>query len=99
MRWMKASDSPLTRRGSHWNLVSREDSWFLLAGLVLSDDLRRFEAVALECCRTTTLRTRPAEERWQATIQKKVPKYSGAAADSSRRLPCSGRGRVCPGLA
>ena len=33
-RWLKAPDSPLAHAGSHWNLVSRDDSWFLLAPAV-----------------------------------------------------------------
>jgi len=79
VRWLKAPDSPLTRAGSRWNLVSRDDSWFLLARAVLPDHLRRFEEVALEVlAEDDPAYELPTEQRWQARFQKKVPKYSKA---------------------
>ncbi len=33
-RWLKAPDSPLAHVGSRWSLISRDDSWFLLASAI-----------------------------------------------------------------
>ncbi len=78
-RWLKAPDSPLTRAGARWNLVSRDDSWFLLTRSVLPDDLRRFEKVALEVLADDDVAYElPAEERWRVRNHREVPKYSKA---------------------
>jgi transcriptional regulator with XRE-family HTH domain len=79
LRWLNAPDSPLTRAGSHWNLVSRDDSWFLLAPALIPADVCRYEEVALEVLaeNDAAYELRP-EERWQARLQKKAPRYSQA---------------------
>jgi hypothetical protein len=79
MRWLKEDDSPLVRAGSRWTLVSRDDSWFLLAPTVFSDQLRPFEEVALEVlAEDDAAYELPAEERWRAMLQKKTPRFSQA---------------------
>ena len=78
-RWLKAPDSPLRRAGSRWNLVSRDDSWYLLVRMVLPEDIRRFEEVALEVLADDDPTcARPVDERWQARVQKNAARYSQA---------------------
>lgn len=76
-QWLKAPDSPLTRVASRWSLVSRDDSWFLLAPSVTSDRLRRFEEVALEVfAENDPAYGLPPDKRWQASLHRKMPRYS-----------------------
>jgi len=78
-RWLQAYDPPLTRVGTRWSLVSRDDSWFLLASAVPPDGLRRFEEVVCEVlAEDDPAFELPAEERWHASFHKKGPKYSQA---------------------
>ena len=78
-RWLKGADSPLTRNGSRWGLVSRDDSWFFLAKVLTPNDLERFEAVALDVLSDDdTALELSADERWQARLQRKMPTYSSA---------------------
>ncbi len=79
LRWLKVPDAPMARAGARWNLVSRDDSWFLLAPALLPADVSRYEEVALEVLaeNDAAYELRP-EERWQARLQKKAPRYSQA---------------------
>jgi transcriptional regulator with XRE-family HTH domain len=78
-RWLRISDSPLMRAGSRLSLLSRDDSWFLLAPSVAADQLRRFEKVALEVLgENDPAYELPPNKRWQASLHKKVPRYSPA---------------------
>lgn len=47
LRWANAAYPFVRRVGDVWLVVSKEDSWLLLARFLTSDDLRRFEDVAL----------------------------------------------------
>ena len=53
MRWLKEPDSPLARAGSRWNLVSRDDSWFLLSPMVFPDQLAGLRKSHWKCLRRT----------------------------------------------
>ncbi len=76
-RWLKMPDSPLTRVSSRWKLVSRDDSWFLLASGITTDGLRRLERAALEVlAEDDPAYELPPEDRWQASLRAKTPKYS-----------------------
>ena len=48
LRWLDAPDPPLKRIGSNWSLVSRDDSWHLMARAVTAGHLRTFREVAIE---------------------------------------------------
>ena len=76
-RWLKTPDSPLSRVGPRWSLVSRDDSWFLLASAIRPDDLRRFEEVALDVlAEDDPTFDLPPEKRWEASFRKKGLRYS-----------------------
>lgn len=47
-RWLTSEDSPVLKVGSCWSLVSREDSWALLATYINRQDLDNFEKIAME---------------------------------------------------
>ena len=78
-RWLKAPDSPLSRVGSRFSLVSRDDSWFLLASAIQPADLSRFEEVALDVLAEgdPAFRLSP-EKRWEASFRKNGLQYSPA---------------------
>jgi transcriptional regulator with XRE-family HTH domain len=72
-RWLDIPDPPLKRILSHWSLVSRDDSWFLLAHTILLARLKQFEKVALEVLgENDPAFDLPPEGRWMANIQGKV---------------------------
>ena len=67
------------RAGSRWSLISRDDSWFLLAKAVGPQDLQRFEEVAIKVLTEDDgAYELPAAERWLARIHKEAPTYSQA---------------------
>ena len=45
-KWLASADSPILKAGSHWGLISREDSWIFLAPFISNQELASFEAVA-----------------------------------------------------
>ncbi|MFQ5738702.1 MAG: hypothetical protein ACE5JX_06780, partial [Acidobacteriota bacterium] len=47
-RWLNTEDPPITRGLSQWSLISREDSWFLLASSLTREQLETFEQIAIE---------------------------------------------------
>ena len=66
-RWAGVADPPLALVGDRWSLVSRDDSWLLLGRDASSDDLRRFDEVALEVlAEEDPAFELPADRRWQA---------------------------------
>ena len=76
-RWLKTPDSPLTRVGSRWSLVSRDDSWFLMASSIQPEDLRRFEEVAVDVlAEDDPAFELPPEKRWEASFRGDGPRYS-----------------------
>jgi len=76
-RWLNAADPPITRFLSRWSLVSRLDSWFLLASHITRQHLDVFEEVAGDVLGETDPRYElPPDARWRASLLGKVPKYS-----------------------
>jgi transcriptional regulator with XRE-family HTH domain len=101
-------DSPLLRVLSRWFLVSREDSWFLLAPSIVTQDVERFSKVALQVLtETNPALDLPPENRWQAAWQRKTPTYTEtlrkgiseslvllAARSEKSRVSCNLEGHV-----
>lgn len=76
-RWRKAPDPPLVRTLARVALVSRDDSWFLLAPSLTADHLARFAKVALEVLgEDDPAYDLPPDQRWLAGLHKKVPRHS-----------------------
>jgi transcriptional regulator with XRE-family HTH domain len=76
-RWSHHEDPPIAHVLARWDLVSRDDSWHLLAYAITQDHLQRFEAVALDVLGEND----PAyellpDERWLAKIKQKVLAHS-----------------------
>ena len=70
-------DSPLVRVLSRWTLVSREDSWFLLARNIGTQHVELLSKVALRVLTEDNPALElPPEERWQAALYKKTPAYT-----------------------
>jgi transcriptional regulator with XRE-family HTH domain len=78
-RWRMASDSPFSHVGSHWRLVSRDDSWHFLASAVTADHFRRFEEIALEVlAQDDPISELSLPQQWIARRDRKDPRYSQA---------------------
>src|SRR5262249_17823355 len=76
-RWLNSTDAPVMRVMPRWSLVSRDDSWLLLAPRIGADNLRSFEKVALEGVgENDPAYELPPDKRWQASLHNKVPAYS-----------------------
>ena len=76
-RWLNERDTPLVRALANWRLVSREDSWFLLAPSITAQYLDRFENIAYEVLVENDPKYElPTDERWAARAHGKVLKYS-----------------------
>ncbi len=76
-KWAGHIDPPVMRVGSKWGLVSREDSWVLLARHLTGADLQRFAEVATEVLGEADPRwDMPQQERWMAAAHGKTPKHS-----------------------
>jgi hypothetical protein len=76
-RWLSERDTPLVRAMSSWRLVSREDSWFLLAPSITAQYLDRFESVACEVLgENDPMYELPAEERYLAGVRGKLLTHS-----------------------
>ena len=77
-RWATSEDPPLVRVRTRWRLISREDSWFLLARNISSHHLDSLEEAILEVLGEQDPRfLMPAGDRWKAALEKSSPKYSG----------------------
>jgi hypothetical protein len=76
-RWSNETDSPIRRVGDVWFIVSREDSWLLLARYLVRDDLQRFEEIVLHILGTPDPRfDLPEKERWMAAVTSRGTQYS-----------------------
>ncbi len=70
-------DAPLTRVGSRWTFVSREEAWHLLAPKITRSAMERFIEVAVELLRTESPKfDLPVGERYAANIVGKAMPYS-----------------------
>jgi len=76
-KWINQPDAPLRFVDGIYSFVSREDSWRLLGSLLTKDLLDSFDKVALEVLNEDDPRFEmPAEERYLAGIQNKLPRFS-----------------------
>lgn len=76
-RWSEGQDPVLRRKGNHWYLVSREDSWFVLARYLREADLSRMASLALECFSEVDPSLQlPPEQRWMAGALVSPPRFS-----------------------
>ena len=76
-KWRTGSDSPVRLLAGIWEFVSPLDAWVFLHHALTSQDLDKFEKVAEEVLSSDNpAYDLPKEERWQAAIKKKVPKFS-----------------------
>ena len=77
-RWANESDPPVRRVGDTWLLVSREDSWNLLAKFLTRDDLENFENVIIEALgEIDPSFDMPADQRYLAGVVGKSLPHSG----------------------
>jgi hypothetical protein len=82
LRWANAAYPFVRRVGDVWLVVSKEDSWLLLSRFLTSDDLHRFEDVALEVLGH-------ADPKFELNVeQRRVASFFG------KQLPYSGHLRV-----
>ncbi len=77
-RFAEMSEPPLLNVGNVWSVVSREDSWDLLARFVTPDMLSRFENVALQVLQEELPKFElDSNDRWMAGVKGKRAKFSG----------------------
>jgi hypothetical protein len=77
-RWVNSSDPPVRQVGSVWQLISREDSWYLLSRFIVRDDLEAFKNVTLSVLGTLDPRYElPLDQRYVASIYGKELPNSG----------------------
>ena len=75
--WLNKTDSPFLRVHEHCSLVSREDSWRLLACYITRQDLLTFGELAVEILGEVDIRhDLPAEEQPYAAFHDNELKYS-----------------------
>ena len=76
-RVAEMSEPPLLNVGNTWSVVSREDSWDLVARFVTGNMLSRFEDVALKVFQEELPEFElDANERWMAGVKGKKAKFS-----------------------
>lgn len=81
IEWSVGADPAVRRRGDTWYLVSREDAWKLLGKYITSDDLQRFEQIALRVLGAIhPAFDLPADQRWMAGALGHSAEYSGLLA-------------------
>lgn len=79
--WSEGSDPIVRRRGDSWYLVSREDTWRLLKRYIASDDLERFEQVAMTILSSPhPAYELPVDQRWMAGALGHSAEHSGLLA-------------------
>lgn len=77
LRWSNEHDPPVRRVGDIWMFVSKEDGWSLLSRYLSTQDLERFETVALEVLTERDPEYElPVSERLEANLRGKVLKRS-----------------------
>jgi len=75
--WSALEDAPVTRAGTAWRVVSKEDTWALVSALVTRTDLNRFHDVAPRVLEETDPALDvPAERRFMAAVIGKPRTYS-----------------------
>ncbi|WP_424103374.1 hypothetical protein [Moorena producens] len=69
LRWVNSSDPPVRQVGSVWQLISREDSWYLLSRFIVPDDLEAFTSITLSVLGTIDGQYElPLNQRFAASI-------------------------------
>ncbi len=83
---MSAADSPVTKIGNRWRLISHEEAWHLLAPRLTSSDVSRFEQVAIHVFGAISPQLElPVEERSMAGVLGKVLPHSGTVREGIAR--------------
>jgi hypothetical protein len=78
VRWAHEPDPPLRRVGDTWMMAAQEDAWRLIARYLTTDDLQRFERVAIDILSELDPAFElPPEQRYAASIYGKVLTRSG----------------------
>lgn len=78
-RWLNSPDTPFQKIGVTWSLISRLDSWALMAHQLDADLLERFERLAVDVLGEDDPRySLPPDERAFAGIRKQLPSHSAA---------------------
>ena len=76
-QWTNSSDSPLTKEGTAWKVVSPKDAWLRLAPYASAVDLERFSALAIDVLsEVDPLYETGADERWIAPLRGHRPEHS-----------------------
>ena len=83
---LSAADSPVTKIGNRWRLISHEEAWHLLAPRLTSSDVGRFEQVAIDVFGAIAPDLElPVEERPMASILGKVLPHSETVREGIAR--------------
>ena len=83
---MSVPDSPLTKVGNRWRLISHEETWHLLAPRLTSTDVQRFERVAVDVFGAISPEFQlPVGERYMAGALGKVPSHSATMREGIAR--------------
>ncbi len=83
---LSSADSPVTKIGNRWRLISHEEAWHLLAPRLTSSDVSRFEQVAIDVFGTISPEFElPVEERSMAGILGKVLPHSETVREGVAR--------------
>ena len=74
---LHSHDSPLSLKNGNWKVVNRDELLRLLGPRILDHDLDTFKSLAISALKEPDPAFElPAEERYTASIQGKVPEYS-----------------------
>lgn len=77
LRWAHQTDPPIRRIGDTWFVVSKEDSWRLLAPHLTRADFERLKQVVLDVLGTPHPRFElPPDQRWMAAAYGRSPRHS-----------------------
>ncbi len=77
VRWSHEEDPPVSKVGDTWFIVSKEDSWSLLARFLTREDFTRLESAVLEVLGSPDPRFNlPEDQQWMAGAYGHVPRHS-----------------------
>lgn len=78
IQWVDKPGDPLGKIGNTWKLTAPRDAFFLLAPCLTGGELDRFEAAVLRVLtEIDPALSLPSDQRWQAAIRGRSPRYSG----------------------
>ena len=79
-------ESPLTKVGSRWRLVSHEEAWHLLAPRLTEPDVEKFKSLAIEVLGAASPEFEmPVDERHLAGVRGQVLPHSGTIREGIAR--------------